>query len=79
MSRDGLVALPRGAMGLSVVCDCFYFLIILTYYLLYLWKGIALIGVLLVNWVGTKKRIKPLAQLQGHNTVPHVSLEPVTP
>ena len=22
MSRDGLVALPRGAMGLSAVCDC---------------------------------------------------------
>ena len=21
-SRDGLVALPRGAMGLSAVCDC---------------------------------------------------------
>ena len=22
MSRDGCVALPRGAMGLSAVCDC---------------------------------------------------------
>ena len=22
MSRDGRVALPRGAMGLSAVCDC---------------------------------------------------------
>ena len=22
MSRDGGVALPRGAMGLSAVCDC---------------------------------------------------------
>ena len=22
MSRDGYVALPRGAMGLSAVCDC---------------------------------------------------------
>ena len=22
LSRDGLVALPRGVMGLSVVCDC---------------------------------------------------------
>ena len=31
MSRDGCVALPRGAMGLYAVCD-WYFLIILTYY-----------------------------------------------
>ena len=22
LSRDGVVALPRGAMGLSAVCDC---------------------------------------------------------
>ena len=22
LSHDGLVALPRGAMGLSAVCDC---------------------------------------------------------
>ena len=25
MSRDGCVALPHGAMGLSVVCDCVVF------------------------------------------------------
>ena len=30
MSRDGCVALPCGAMGLSSVCDCGIFLIILT-------------------------------------------------
>ena len=33
MARDCCVALPRGAMGLSEVCDCgINFLIILTYY-----------------------------------------------
>ena len=26
------MTLPRGAMGLSAVCDCFFFLIKLTYY-----------------------------------------------
>ena len=31
VSRGGWAALPRGAMGLSAVCDC-GFLIILTYY-----------------------------------------------
>ena len=36
MSHDCCVALSRGAMGLSAVCDCghWYFLIILTYYFL---------------------------------------------
>ena len=33
MSRDCCVALSRGVMGLSAVCDCFFLLIILTYYL----------------------------------------------
>ena len=32
MSGDCCLALPRGAMGMSAVCDCGIFLIILTYY-----------------------------------------------
>ena len=32
MSFDCSRALPRSDMGLSAVCDCGYFLIILTYY-----------------------------------------------
>ena len=32
MFRDGCVVLPRGALGLSAVCDLSIFLIILTYY-----------------------------------------------
>ena len=38
VSRDGWVALPRGAMGLSAVLWLCYVLIILTYYLLKTWK-----------------------------------------
>ena len=34
------VALPRGVMGWSAVCDCgIYFLIILTYFLTQLWEN----------------------------------------
>ena len=39
MSRDCCVALPHGAMGLSAVCDCmWYFLIILTIFAVCLQK-----------------------------------------
>ena len=33
MSHDCCVVLPRGAIGLSAVCDCGVFLIILTYHI----------------------------------------------
>ena len=35
VSRDRCVALPYGAMGLPAVCNCFFFLSILTYYFRY--------------------------------------------